>query len=79
MAELGRDTSQLRHQKALMLIQFARNYRVLGNTGAQRARAEEAHRIMQTLLVRTSATVRYNAILASLTINWAMCWTRRVT
>jgi tetratricopeptide (TPR) repeat protein len=49
MAELGRETTQLRHRKAWMLIAFARNYEVLGDITAQRSRASEAHRLMQGL------------------------------
>jgi hypothetical protein len=38
MARLGRPTPQLQHQKAWMLIQFARNYEILGDTTKQRQR-----------------------------------------
>ena len=49
MAELGRETPQLRYRKALMLIAFARNYEVLGQTDAQRIRATEALRLLSAL------------------------------
>jgi tetratricopeptide (TPR) repeat protein len=49
MALLGRPTSELRYQKAWMLIQFARNYKILGDTVKQRGRAEEAHRLLAEL------------------------------
>jgi tetratricopeptide (TPR) repeat protein len=49
MARLGRPTPALQRQKALMLIEFARNYEILGDTTKQRERAEEAHRIMVAL------------------------------
>jgi tetratricopeptide (TPR) repeat protein len=49
MARLGRPTPELQRQKAWMLIQFARNYEILGDTSKQRQRAEEAHRIMAAL------------------------------
>jgi hypothetical protein len=41
MAGLGRPTTALQRQKALMLIQFARSYETLGDTTKQRQRAEE--------------------------------------
>jgi tetratricopeptide (TPR) repeat protein len=49
MAELGRETQQLRYRKARMLIEFARNYEILGNTTLQHARASEAHGLMRSL------------------------------
>src|SRR5918999_447422 len=49
MARLGRPTPSLQRQKAWMLIQFARNYEILGDTTKQRERAEEAERIMAAL------------------------------
>ena len=49
MADLGRETPQLRYRKAVMLIAFARNYAVLGQSEMQRTRAAEAHRLMQGL------------------------------
>ena len=45
MARLGRPTPELRYQKAWMLIQFARNYGVVGDTGKWRQRAEQARQI----------------------------------
>ena len=49
MARLGRPTPELRYQKAWMLIQFARNYEILGDTAKQKARAEEARQLMAEL------------------------------
>ena len=49
MARLGRPTPALQRQKAWMLIQFARNYEILGDTTKQRQRADEAHRIIAAL------------------------------
>jgi tetratricopeptide (TPR) repeat protein len=49
MARLGRPTPAMQRQKAWMLIEFARNYAILGDTTKQRQRAEEAHRIMAAL------------------------------
>jgi tetratricopeptide (TPR) repeat protein len=49
MALLGRPTPELRYQKAWMLIQFARNYAILGDTTKQKQRADEAQRLMAEL------------------------------
>jgi MTH538 TIR-like domain (DUF1863) len=51
MARFGRPTPELRYQKAWMLIQFARNYAIVGDTEKQRARAFEA----RDLLVKLAA------------------------
>ena len=50
MAQLGRATPELRYRKAWMLIEFARNYEILGDTTKQRERSADAHRIMQRLV-----------------------------
>src|SRR5262249_39183897 len=42
MARLGRPTAELRFQRAWMLIEFARNYEILGDTGKQFARVSGA-------------------------------------
>jgi len=49
MAKYGRPTPELRFRKAWMLIQFARNYAILGDTDKQLARASEAHRLLADL------------------------------
>jgi tetratricopeptide (TPR) repeat protein len=49
IARLGRPTAALQRQKAWMLIEFARNYEVLGDTTRQQARVEDAYRIMESL------------------------------
>src|SRR5262249_36717700 len=49
MARLGRSTSELRYRKGLMLLEFARNYAVLGDTNLQLARAEAAQDLIRTL------------------------------
>ena len=36
MAKYGRQTPELRYRKAWMLIQFARNYAIVGDTGKRR-------------------------------------------
>jgi tetratricopeptide (TPR) repeat protein len=46
MARYGRPTPELRYRKAWMLIQFARNYQVLGDTGKQFERATEAYGLL---------------------------------
>jgi tetratricopeptide (TPR) repeat protein len=51
MARLGRPTPELRHRKAWMLIEFARNYALLGDTDKQRARAFEAQHLLSQLSV----------------------------
>jgi hypothetical protein len=49
MARYGRPTPQLQYQKAWMLIEFARNYAILGDTGKERAHAEEAYHLLAGL------------------------------
>src|SRR5260221_678955 len=49
MAKYGRPTPELRYRKAWMLIQFARNYEILGDTGKQFAHANEAQRLLAGL------------------------------
>ena len=46
MGQYGRATPELRYRKAWMLIQFARNYAILGDTSKQLARANEARRLL---------------------------------
>jgi hypothetical protein len=46
MARFGQATPELRYRKAWMLIQFARNYAVLGDTGKESAHASEAYRLL---------------------------------
>ena len=49
MAQLGRPTPELRRQKAWMLIEFAHNYRILGNSQQWQARVEQAHMLLAQL------------------------------
>jgi tetratricopeptide (TPR) repeat protein len=49
MAHLGRPTPELRRRKAVMLIAFARNYAILGDTGKWQERAGEAHGLLAEL------------------------------
>jgi tetratricopeptide (TPR) repeat protein len=49
MARLGRPTPRLRYEKAWMLIAFARNYELLGDTAKWGERAEEARQILAAL------------------------------
>ena len=64
MAELGRQTPQLRYRKAEMLVAFARNYAVLGRSEAQRVRITEANRIMQELAAEFPAKLDWQSDLA---------------
>lgn len=50
MARYGRPTPSFQRQKAWMLIQFARNYAIVGDTTKRQARADEASRIMAALV-----------------------------
>ena len=59
VAELGRETPQLRYRKAWMLIEFARNYEILGDTNKQRVRAAEAHRLLALLVSEKPGDVTY--------------------
>jgi tetratricopeptide (TPR) repeat protein len=49
MAQYGLPTPEMRYRKAEMLIEFARNYQILGDTTKQRERAEEAYRLLAAL------------------------------
>jgi tetratricopeptide (TPR) repeat protein len=59
MAQYGRPTPELRYRKAAMLIEFARNYEVLGDTGKQLARAGEAHRLLAGLAAEKPDDLAY--------------------
>jgi tetratricopeptide (TPR) repeat protein len=64
MAKFGRPTPELRYRKAWMLIQFARNYEILGDTNNQRARAAEAQRLMAGLANEKPSDTEYQDSLA---------------
>jgi tetratricopeptide (TPR) repeat protein len=64
MAQYGRPTPELRYRKAWMLIQFARNYEILGDAGKQLARANEAQRLLGGLAAQKPDDVAYQASLA---------------
>jgi hypothetical protein len=64
MAQSGRATPELRYRKAWMLIQFARNYEMLGDTGKQWARANEAYRLLARLAVEKHNDDTYQRDLA---------------
>jgi tetratricopeptide (TPR) repeat protein len=64
MARYGRPTTELRYRKASMLIQFARNYAILGDTGKQLARAIEAHRLLAELATEKPGNITYQEALA---------------
>src|SRR5262249_43071346 len=59
MAQYGRPTPELRYRKAWMLIQFARNYAILGDTGRQFARANEAFRLLAGLAAEKPSDTTY--------------------
>src|SRR5262249_61257855 len=59
MARLGRPTADLRCQRAWMLIEFARNYEILGDTGKQFARVTEAHRLFAALAAERPDDLTY--------------------
>jgi tetratricopeptide (TPR) repeat protein len=59
MAQFGRPTPELRYRKAWMLIQFARNYEILGDTGRQFARANEAQRLLAGLAAEKTDDLTY--------------------
>jgi len=65
MAQYGRPTPELRYRKAWMLIQFARNYEILGDTGKQLARANEAHRLLAELASEKPDEITYQSDLAA--------------
>jgi tetratricopeptide (TPR) repeat protein len=49
LAQHGRPTPELRYRRSWMLIQFARNYRILGDADKQYARATRAYRLLAGL------------------------------
>jgi len=59
LADLGGDTPRLRFRHASMLIKFARNYALLGNTELPSARAAEADRLMQRLAAEDTANLAW--------------------
>jgi tetratricopeptide (TPR) repeat protein len=59
MARYGRPTPELRYRKAWMLIEFARNYKILGDTDKQSARANEAHRLLAGLAAEKPDNITY--------------------
>jgi tetratricopeptide (TPR) repeat protein len=64
MARYGRPTPELQYQKALMLIQFARNYAMLGDTGKEGADAEESYRLLAALAAAKPDDNNYQSGLA---------------
>src|SRR6516165_5571758 len=59
MAQYGRPTPELRYRKAWMLIQFARNYAILGDTAKQFARTNEALDLLASLAAEKPGGVTY--------------------
>jgi hypothetical protein len=65
MARLGRATPELRYRKAWMLIEFARNYAVVGDTAKEMARASEADRLLAGLAEEEPRATDYQRSLAA--------------
>jgi tetratricopeptide (TPR) repeat protein len=65
MARYGRPTPELQYEKAWMLIQFARNYAALGDSGKERSRAEEAHHLLAGLAAAKPDDANYQIGLAA--------------
>ena len=63
-AERGRPTPGLRYRRAWMLIQFARNYQMMGDPGQQYARVIKAHRLLAGLDVERPNDMTYRRDLA---------------
>src|SRR5262249_42563033 len=61
MAKYGRPTPELRYRKAWMLIQFASNYEILGDTSKRFARANEAQRLLMGLANEKADDLTYQA------------------
>jgi tetratricopeptide (TPR) repeat protein len=65
MAQYGTPTPELRYRKAWMLIQFARNYQILGDTAKQLAHAKEAHRLLAALSAQKPDDISYHFALSA--------------
>ena len=65
MATYGRPTPELRYRKALMLIQFARNYKALGDTSKEQARALKAQHLLAGLIAEKADDPDYQGSLAA--------------
>jgi len=59
VARRGRPTPELHYRRAWMLIQFARNYQIVGDTGRQHTRAIEAHRLLVGLAAEKPNDIAY--------------------
>ena len=65
MARLGHPTPELRLRKAWMLIEFARNYAVLGDSGRWQERAAAAQRLLSALAMENPDEIDYQQGLAA--------------
>ena len=65
MARLGHPTPELRLRKAWMLIEFARNYAVLGDSGRWQERAAAAQRLLSALAKENPDEIDYQQGLAA--------------
>src|SRR5262249_51360662 len=64
MGRLGRATPELRYRKAWMLIEFARNYAVVGDPAKETARASEADRLLTGLAEEKPSDTDYRRSLS---------------
>jgi hypothetical protein len=64
MALLGRQTPELRHEKAWLSIQFARNYAILGDSGKAREHAEAARDLLAPLTAEFPNELSYQRTLS---------------
>src|SRR5262249_24033052 len=61
MARYGRPTPELRFQRAWMLIQFASNYGILGDTTKQLARSKKANGLLAGLVAEKPEDINYQS------------------
>jgi tetratricopeptide (TPR) repeat protein len=59
LAQFGQRSPELRYEKAWMLIQFARNYEILGDTEKQSERVKQALHLLQELASEYPDTLKY--------------------
>lgn len=64
MALLSGPTQELRYQKAWMLLQFARNYKILGDAKKWDERVREAHRLLTELVFEEPESATFQWTLA---------------
>jgi tetratricopeptide (TPR) repeat protein len=65
IAQYGRATPEMRYRKAWMLVHFARNYEVLGQSDQQRARATDALSLLAALTTEKPGDVAFQKELSA--------------